>query len=31
MDDLKSLGKSSEYEFSYNPAILETFENRPHR
>lgn len=28
MDDLKSLGKSSEYEFSYNPAILETFENR---
>ncbi len=28
MDDLKSLGKSSAYEFSYNPNILETFENR---
>ena len=28
MDDLKSLGKSAAYEFSYNPNILETFENR---
>ena len=28
MDELKNLGKSSEYEFSYNPGILETFENR---
>ena len=28
MDDLKSLGKSASYEFSYNPTILETFENR---
>ena len=28
MDDLKSLGKSTGYEFSYSPAVLETFENR---
>ena len=28
MDELKNLGKSTEYEFSYNPGILETFENR---
>ena len=28
MDDLKSLGKSSAYEFSYSPEVLETFENR---
>jgi 7-cyano-7-deazaguanine reductase len=28
MDDLKSLGKSSEYKFSYSPQVLETFENR---
>ena len=28
MDDLKSLGKSTTYEFSFNPNILETFENR---
>ena len=28
MDDLKSLGNSAKYEFSYNPQILETFENR---
>ena len=28
MDDLKSLGKSTGYEFSYTPEILETFENR---
>lgn len=28
MDDLKSLGKSTGYEFSYSPEVLETFENR---
>lgn len=28
MDNLKSLGKSAEYDFSYNPGILETFDNR---
>jgi 7-cyano-7-deazaguanine reductase len=28
MDDLKSLGKSTAYEFSYSPEVLETFENR---
>jgi len=28
MDDLKSLGKSSEYVFSYSPEVLEIFENR---
>ena len=28
MDDLKSLGKSIGYEFSYSPQVLETFENR---
>ena len=28
MDDLKSLGKSSEYVFSYSPEVLETFDNR---
>jgi len=28
MDDLKSLGKSSEYQFSYSPNVLETFDNR---
>ena len=28
MDDLKNLGKSSTYQFSYNPEQLETFENR---
>ena len=28
MDDLKSLGKSSEYVFSYSPDVLESFENR---
>jgi 7-cyano-7-deazaguanine reductase len=28
MDDLKSLGKSTGYEFSYSPEMLETFENR---
>jgi len=28
MDDLKSLGKSAEYKFSYSPQVLETFENR---
>jgi 7-cyano-7-deazaguanine reductase len=28
MDDLKSLGKSANYEFSYSPAMLETFENQ---
>ena len=28
MDDLKSLGKPSEYQFSYSPNVLETFENR---
>ena len=28
MSDLKSLGKPSEYEFSYSPEVLETFENR---
>jgi len=28
MDDLKSLGKSTLYEFSYTPKVLETFENR---
>jgi len=28
MDNLKSLGKSTGYEFSYSPEVLETFENR---
>ena len=28
MDDLKSLGKTTGYEFSYSPEVLETFENR---
>ncbi|HZK94079.1 MAG TPA: preQ(1) synthase [Prolixibacteraceae bacterium] len=28
MDDLKSLGKSTGYEFSYSPEVLDTFENR---
>lgn len=28
MDDLKSLGKVTGYEFSYSPEVLETFENR---
>jgi len=27
MDDLKSLGKSTSYEFSYSPDLLDTFEN----
>jgi 7-cyano-7-deazaguanine reductase len=28
MSDLKSLGKASEYHFSYSPELLETFDNR---
>lgn len=28
MNDLKSLGKSTGYDFSYSPRVLETFENR---
>jgi 7-cyano-7-deazaguanine reductase len=28
MDNLKSLGKTTGYEFSYSPEVLETFENR---
>ena len=28
MNDLKSLGKSTGYEFSYSPEVLETFENQ---
>ena len=28
MNDLKSLGKPSEYHFSYSPELLETFDNR---
>ena len=28
MDDLKNLGKSVTYQFSYTPDVLETFENR---
>ncbi len=28
MNDLKNLGKPTAYEFSYSPAVLETFDNR---
>lgn len=28
MNDLKSLGKASEYHFSYSPELLEAFDNR---
>ena len=28
MDELKNLGKATEYHFSYTPEVLETFDNR---
>ena len=27
-EDLKSLGKKTDYTFQYNPDVLETFENK---
>ena len=28
MEELKNLGKESQYRFEYNPSVLEIFENK---